>query len=558
MQVWQNPAIAHLELSVAALLAFIIPSDTPWSTIGLTTQAFIIEVLYEIANEFFHKLFFAATIFFSFVALQKQRTHTVLTVFIVTGTLLLLPLVIVVILLSSVLSAPLLPLFTLPIFTLSFPRPKKFWPGLTSYGEDYTKCEDSVFYQQCQTEVVKAVLTSMSAGSISNQPGTQILMRFDDRIVICSVFETGFGFRTVLMKGLELQETSCHTIEASKIDDIFEQAYYNTSKHCQFLFNTQIAATLLPKDSAVIKTYSDAKNVLTGIIDQSNNLSKFSSNLFKTLTWVLVHHYKRCVQAENYDCTRLVTVAKESKQKGDGHVDNLSSNHRETKPVSSLHHEGLDDVSWADSTSTVEADSQIAKVPLNSVKFLKDDNVPVTSTTNYANITKRNYLGEAEDLLVSYKHTSPSTHTSGQTNSNKLNMTCQSHIGTSIKVHPEIHLSRAHVEIPKRWSVAPLPSEFISKIRKQFPGDWLIFIKENSSQPSVYLSSDQEQQLIALVIVCFSLIDVPIVTLFEGNKRQTNAFDVYQGFMGEFPHSMNLSWLTEDSQLLKMTVKAYR
>jgi hypothetical protein len=45
--------------------------------------------------------------------------------------LLLFPVVVGVILLTSLVSAPLLPLFTLPVFCPTFPRPARFWPGTT-------------------------------------------------------------------------------------------------------------------------------------------------------------------------------------------------------------------------------------------------------------------------------------------------------------------------------------------------------------------------------------------------------------------------------------------
>lgn len=40
-----------------------------------------------------------------------------------------------------------------------------------------------------------------------------------------SVLEQGFNFNTIVFKGLELQETSCHTEEASRVEENFELAF---------------------------------------------------------------------------------------------------------------------------------------------------------------------------------------------------------------------------------------------------------------------------------------------------------------------------------------------
>ena len=39
------------------------------------------------------------------------------------------------------------------------------------------------------------------------------------------VLERGFGYCQISVKGLELQETSCHTVEATRIDDIIEETF---------------------------------------------------------------------------------------------------------------------------------------------------------------------------------------------------------------------------------------------------------------------------------------------------------------------------------------------
>ena len=520
---WQNTAVAHRDLSLIALLHFIVPHLDNSLSMGPSTQALVLGEALSILKDFLHKLSFAVTLFISFIADKKQRTYKYLTVLIMAGTLPLSPLVLTVILLSSILSAPLLPLFTLPLFSISFPRPKRFWPALFNYGQEYTKCEDSVYYQQCTDEVAMAIHRSMSSGAVSSQPGSQVLVRFQDRTIFCSILETGYGYRTLTLKGLELQETSCHTAEASRIDEIFETLYDpSTIGYCKFSFNTQYLNTLQPRDSAVIKTYSDAKNVLTGIIDQSSSLKKFSTNLLRSLTWVLHCHYQRCTP------TRTTTPPAElpAELTTPSHVP-------DKQPPPAVYD---DNDSWAESVSSLDAvpPSMTRMIPLSSPSSL----IPEDCTT-----TQR----KMEDIFVSPSHVViPSLPVSRSTT------VPTSRDQRTAKVQP---LPDTTV-IPQGWSSVPLSTVYVNQLLREFPTGWYNYVK--SLNDGHVLSSSEESQFMTVVMVCYSLVDVPSVSSMSGRKRDTTSFDVYQGFMREFPYSLHLSWLTTDSDLSSLVLKAYR
>lgn len=51
----------------------------------------------------------------------------------------------------------------------------------------------------------------------SLQAGSCILARHQNRLVLLRVIEAGYLFRCVEAKGLELQETSCHSLEAATV-----------------------------------------------------------------------------------------------------------------------------------------------------------------------------------------------------------------------------------------------------------------------------------------------------------------------------------------------------
>lgn len=46
--------------------------------------------------------------------------------------------------------------------------------------------------------------------------GSFLLGRLGELLLVVQVLESGWGFHRVAVKGLELQETSCHALEAAK------------------------------------------------------------------------------------------------------------------------------------------------------------------------------------------------------------------------------------------------------------------------------------------------------------------------------------------------------
>ena len=108
------------------------------------------------------------------------------------------------------------------------------------------------------------------------------------------VLERGYAYCAVSIKGLELQETSCHTIEAGRIEDIFQGTFEKENGVTCCSWHSHPFDTLRPYDAATIKTYSDAKNVLTGVIDSPDALQKIADGFVQCLIWVMLHHnYKR-------------------------------------------------------------------------------------------------------------------------------------------------------------------------------------------------------------------------------------------------------------------------
>ncbi|PNI83662.1 PCNX4 isoform 11, partial [Pan troglodytes] len=91
------------------------------------------------------------------------------------------------------------------------------WPGAA--GTTACVCADTVYYYQMVPRLTAVLQTAMAAGSLGLLlPGSHYLGRFQDRLIWIMILECGYTYCSINIKGLELQETSCHTAEARRVD----------------------------------------------------------------------------------------------------------------------------------------------------------------------------------------------------------------------------------------------------------------------------------------------------------------------------------------------------
>ena len=273
-------------MTICCLLVWIDLGSTWWNEIGVGAQLMLISIITDRLNEVLTKMKFMFTVFITSWTEAKQR-HSATVPTIITS-LIFSPLVLAIVAISVALSAPLTPLFCFPIFFVGFPRPKRMWPSLAAQISNGS--EGSVFYQQLVPKICTELQSTIASGNVLTKSDF-LLVRYQDRLLVVHVLERGYKYCTVIGRGLELQETSCHTVEATKVDDIFEDVFTkDRTSACGF--NPYPLHTLTPLNCLVVETYSDAHNVLTGVIDQPENLERQSTNFMKCLVWVLLNHQK--------------------------------------------------------------------------------------------------------------------------------------------------------------------------------------------------------------------------------------------------------------------------
>lgn len=215
----------------------------------------------------------------------------------------LLPMSLFFVLTSALFSAPLIPIFTLPIMIMSFPRPRIFWPSLLA-PKSHSETQDSFYYEQALPAIAKCISYGSKTGGFSANPGSSLLIRFQDRLSIVRFIEKGHGYSVIHIQGLELQETSCHTTEATCIDDIRDTLYSDRRNSCLWFINRYPLFHLHPVDVSTGLVYSDAHSSLSGIIDSHDSLSRFSENLYKALIWVFVTNNSYSSISDSATCKR--------------------------------------------------------------------------------------------------------------------------------------------------------------------------------------------------------------------------------------------------------------
>lgn len=112
--------------------------------------------------QFLTKLQFAMTVLLASWTEKTQHRRATSTLCVLNTVF--APFVLAVIVLSALLSAPLLPLFTLPVFLVGFPRPVQSWPE--AVGSTACVCTDTVFYHQMMPSLTAALQDAMAAGSL--------------------------------------------------------------------------------------------------------------------------------------------------------------------------------------------------------------------------------------------------------------------------------------------------------------------------------------------------------------------------------------------------------
>ncbi|KAM9842587.1 pecanex-like protein 4 [Aulostomus maculatus] len=565
--VWQSSEDALLQMVVVILVRLAAGSNMlpGWDSLGTGVQLLLVGLLIDRLTQFLAKLKFTLTVLVTSWTEKKQRRQSAGTLLAVNASL--CPLLLAVVTLSALLSAPLLPLFTLPIFLVGFPRPQRSWPGPVGTA---CPCPDSIFYQQMSESLASALRTAFARGSLGSlAPGSHFLGRFQDRMVWIMILERGYGYCTVNIKGLELQETSCHTVEARRVDEVFEAAFERPERlgFTQGL-NLHWGNALTPCAAIAVRAYSDARNVLSGIIDSHDNLRKLQDDFLKALVWLLLRY---CVQkhkgflwcseegpgfgGRKSQSSQLAQTTCNQPPEAVVIESNVSSL-RFRQDSSSLTSFG----DWSDeddlfgpqparrTVALVTAEAQPGHTMLQVGASLPGSVEMDSLFENMAlsALQPLQPLGLGIGMPAVDKGRNPEVFKESPGSLPHLNFSC-----------PQSEV----FNLPTGWRTAPLLPSRLLQLRPLFPEDWFRFTlgrfgpvvqSETSEDMTKALKEDETLKELHAQVALSCLISLGAESAF------TSPSYVYRLYCGDVPWTEGLDWLSSSKELYQLALRAFR
>ncbi|KAM6969631.1 pecanex-like protein 4 [Tautogolabrus adspersus] len=565
--VWQSSEDALLQMVVVILVRLIAGNNMlhGWDHLGTGVQLLLVGLLFDRLTQFLAKLKFSLTVLVTSWTEKKQRRQSAGTLLALNASL--CPLLLAVVALSALLSAPLLPLFTLPIFLVGFPRPQRSWPGPVGTA---CPCPDSIFYQQMSGSLASALRMAFARGSLGSiAPGSHFLGRFQDRMVWIMILERGYGYCTVNIKGLELQETSCHTVEARRVDEVFEAAFERPER-LGFTqgFNLHWGNALTPCAALAVRVYSDARNVLSGIIDSHDNLRKLQDDFLKALVWLLLRH---CVQKHKgflWSSEEGPGVGGRKSQSSQlaqttcnqppevVMVESNVSSLRFRQDSSSLTSFG----DWSDEDDLFGPQPARRTVALVTAEVQPGHTVLQTGTSLPGSVEMDSLfenmalsalqplqpLGLGIGLPAVDKGRNPEVFRESPASLPQLNFSC-----------PQSEV----FNLPTGWRTAPLLPSRLLQLKPLFPEDWFRFTLgrfgptvqgETSEDMTKALKEDETLKELHAQVALSCLISLGAESSF------TSPSYVYRLYCGDIPWTEGLNWLSSSKELYQLALRAFR
>ncbi|NWW51249.1 PCX4 protein, partial [Pedionomus torquatus] len=542
--VWQNTENALLDIVVVSVAQTLVLNPDLWWNKSLDTgiRLLLVGILRDRLLQFVSKLRFAMTLLLTSWTEKKQRRKSTPTL--ITLNVVFFPILLTFITISALLSSPLLPLFTLPVFLIGFPRPIRSWPGRV--GTTACVCSDTVYYQQMVPSLAVALQSALAAGSLGlSLPGSHYLCRLQDRMMWILVLEKGFTYCGVNIKGLELQETSCHAAEAHRVDEVFEMAFKPQEQTKILSPNHHFGHILTPCTVLPVRLYSDARSVLSGIIDSHENLKHLKDDFIKVLVWMLVQYcYKKSKKRES--------LGNADKNRKESFPENQHSGAVErSRPLREEDSFSVDTIEdWTDDSDIFDLETR-----------MKDRKEPVTrwETTPKVHLS---IPGSVE--------------TQGQGVSQEMSPEDKLHRavvlglpavdkGKQQEVLPRVTFSCSYSEllsIPEEWRTAPMPSSKVNEMRQRFPEEWYHFIL---SQLDFFHLKEKPSNLLEDLMKDKALKDLYVhgvlsccFGLFGLDNTVPAPSHVFRAYTGGIPWSVGLDWLTGKPELFQLALKAFR
>ncbi|XP_066535867.1 pecanex-like protein 4 [Hoplias malabaricus] len=579
--VWQSSEDALLQMVVVVFVRLADGEGTAyhWHQLGIGVQLILVSLVSDRFSQFLAKLKFALTVLITSWTETKQRRQSAGALLVLNGAL--CPLLLAVVLLSALLSAPLLPLFTLPVFLVGFPRPLRSWPETPGTS---CPCPDTVYYQQLSARLASAIRHALANGVLGScSPGSHFLGRFQDRVTWITVLEKGYGYCTVNIKGLELQETSCHTVEARRVDEVFEGAFDRMERAGRFMrfLNPHWENSLTPSSALPVRVYSDARNVLTGIVDSPEHLRQLRGDFVKTLLWMLLC---QCVQERNLGSRRVKGHLQVSGRKSQ------SSQHPEPGPVevkigmasqghaessSSPNLRGRDSSSLSSFADWSDEDDLFGPVPARKpVKMIRteeghtglESGISLPGSAEMHSLYENMALASLPTLRPLGLGLGMGLGFPAQDKGKEI-PTVTSTKTTTPSIDPTQPLNfycpySESLSLATAWRNAPLPPSRLQALRPCFPEDWFHFCLSRlvmegfwEGEPEQVCRALQEDLVLREL---YSQVALSCLVALGADAAVPSPSMLFRIYCGDAPWPDGLDWLKANKELHQLTLRAFR
>jgi hypothetical protein len=224
----------------------------------LFIAAFVVNKTFTLCR----KLMYVLVSFLTAMTNKKQRFNNQGICFALQLTI-ALPLLLGVVLISTLLDTATIPFLGFAFFTIGYPKPLRGWSSINPLSANPNDSRsDGHIYEATMGQLSDELQKLISCDPFNFGVGSFYFLKNEKMIILVHVLERGNNFVVVSVKGTELQETTvCHAEENENINSLTESWFDRKEK------SPQLSFSLSPVKQINFSIYDDVKNSLTGIIE---------------------------------------------------------------------------------------------------------------------------------------------------------------------------------------------------------------------------------------------------------------------------------------------------
>ena len=276
LNAWTSPSLTTVALTGLLIVDRAAPSSS-FTALPFQLRVWLACVAVTRLSALWSKLLFFVALTWTSHTQPKLKTRN--PRLLLALSILLLPYHALLLVVTALLAIPVYPLLGASILLPSFPRRTRVWPAVvpTPPGSLTT------FYYQHLVDAARARLPHILALAGPSAPGTPdvLLLRAEPYTLILVVTVNGPAVSRVWFKGLELQRTSCHTMESLHLDECIDRW------KARPLVNPHPLHLYQPCGAISLDAYLPSTVSLVGVFDSREHLQLVRSAFYRQLLLAL-------------------------------------------------------------------------------------------------------------------------------------------------------------------------------------------------------------------------------------------------------------------------------